>query len=343
VGEKIITRILDLLDARDARALSQTSSELKAISDWYESTMLQPSVHLRPQPSSLNVTGITTSLPAPPSPYYGLSQPPSPQWPIFSLFGDPTRGSSTSSSAGSIYNQLPSTPIPGLGPIMHLMASLSVQPTTTTNNMLPPSTPSFSRSTSSPASNAADYDTLASTDTEMSEIGDSEQDGFEVTPDIKAKVNKPRNRAATPTLHGMPNELTLQIFGYLDEIDSVCLGLTSRNAYLIYREIHGTKMPLNTRRIGPNTLESAWEVVGKQSCKQCGPYRCELYQHIKTWMPEELEYCTMKQNFGRKANPSAKETCVRGKPSKPKRCGRHPERTTSMHQDDNSFAMTASL
>jgi hypothetical protein len=54
-------------------------------------------------------------------------------------------------------------------------------------------------------------------------------------------------------------------------------------------------------------------------------------------MPKELEYCAFKQNFGIPAGNNAHASCYRGKPSKPKRCGRHPLRTTSVHQDDATF------
>ena len=135
-------------------------------------------------------------------------------------------------------------------------------------------------------------------------------------------------------LEKLPTELHLEIFQYLDKIDSCCLGLASPKTYPTYLAIHGTKMALNTRRIGPNPLESAWEVGGKQICKQCGCHRCELHQHIRSWMPRDLEYCAFKQNFGLAACGPANATCYRGKPSKPKRCGRHPLRTTSIHQDD---------
>lgn len=159
---------------------------------------------------------------------------------------------------------------------------------------------------------------------------------FKMTPDMLQLLSLLPQSSNSATLSTLPAELQLGIFSYLDKIDSVCLGLTSRKAYGIYRAIYSCKMPLNTRRIGPNSLESAWEVVGKQECKHCGMFRCELWQHIKTWMPEELEYCTMKQNFGSRAREGAAESCFRGKPSKPRRCGRHPVRTTTIHQDDNA-------
>ncbi len=193
---------------------------------------------------------------------------------------------------------------------------------------------------SSTSSNNADYDSLASTDTDMPSSPEEDEWEFEVTPEIIRRLSLLPTREAAPSLPLLPTELKLEIFSYLDLIDSTCLGLTSRNLYVVHRAIHGTKIPLNTRRIGPNKLESAWEVVGKQECKQCGIYRCELHQHIKTWMPMELEYCSMKGNFGLPAKENAfHKTCYRGKPSKPKRCGRHPLRTTSVHQDDASFSL----
>jgi hypothetical protein len=195
---------------------------------------------------------------------------------------------------------------------------------------------SFS-STSSSSSHHADYDSLASTDTDMTSSPEEEEWEFQLTPDLMRRLSLIPIRNHGNTLSTLPTELLLEIFSYLDKIDSCCLGLAAPNLYVVYRAIHGTKMPLNTRRVGPNSLEAAWEVVGKRECKQCGIYRCELHQHIKSWMPKELEYCAFKQNFGVPASNNAHATCYRGKPSKPKRCGRHPLRTTSVHQDDSAF------
>jgi hypothetical protein len=189
-----------------------------------------------------------------------------------------------------------------------------------------------SRSTSS-----EDYDSPVSTDTEMTLSPEEEEWKFQITPEIMRRLALLPQRNHGPTLPSLPTELQLEIFSYLDKIDSCCLGLTSRSSYVIYRAIHGTKMPLNTRRIGPNKLEAAWEVVGKHECAHCGMYRCELHAHIKSWMPKQLEYCAMKVNFGLPAPNNAHANCYRGKPSKPKRCGRHPLRTTSIHQDDPHF------
>lgn len=188
------------------------------------------------------------------------------------------------------------------------------------------------------SANSSDNDTPASADTGMTTPEEGAWE-LKITPDIVRRLSQLPQLNLGPTLESLPNELLLEIFSHLDKIDSTCLGLASPNIYPIYTAIHGTKMPLSTRRIGPNSLESCWEVVGKQQCRQCGIFRCELHQHIKTWMPQGLEYCAFKQNFGLAADKHANATCYRGKPSKPKRCGRHPLRTTSVHQDDN-LAMT---
>jgi hypothetical protein len=126
---------------------------------------------------------------------------------------------------------------------------------------------------------------------------------------------------ADASLQGLPNELQTMIFGNLDKIDAVCLGLSNVRTYEVYKAIHGKKMPLNTRRSGPNipNMERVWEVVGKNTCPHCGNYRCQLYEHVKSWMPETLEYCQFSQKFGSRAKEGAKETCYRGKPSKPNR------------------------
>jgi len=195
-------------------------------------------------------------------------------------------------------------------------------------------------SASSSRSSHSDFDSLASTDTDMtSSPGEDEDWEFEVTPDMIRRLSALPRRNLGATLPTLPTELQLEIFSYLDQIDSCCLGLASPNLYVVYRAIHGTKMPLNTRRIGPNKLESAWELVGKQECKQCGIYRCELHTHIQSWMPKELEYCALKNNFGLRAPDGSKPSCIRAKPTKPHRCGRHPLRTTSVHQDDSHFSL----
>ncbi|TVY33500.1 hypothetical protein LOCC1_G006652 [Lachnellula occidentalis] len=194
----------------------------------------------------------------------------------------------------------------------------------------------FASESYSSHSSDSDNDTLASTDTEISPSPEEEAWAFKQTPELMNRLTLLPQYKDSASLPNLPIELQLEVFGYLDKIDACCLGLTSTRSYGIFRAIHGTKMPLNQRRSGPNPFEAAWEVVGKRECKQCGIYRCELHQHIKSWMPKELEYCSLKQNFGLPADTEGKPSCFRGKPSKPHRCGRHPSRTTSMHQDDNA-------
>ncbi|TVY68882.1 hypothetical protein LSUE1_G005535 [Lachnellula suecica] len=185
---------------------------------------------------------------------------------------------------------------------------------------------------------SSDNDTLASSNTEMSQSPEEKDWVFEQTPELMRRLSLLPSHTVSTSLPALPTELQLQIFGYLDKIDACCFGLSSPRTYGIFRAIHGTKMPLNTRRTGPNLFERVWEVVGAKPCVHCGIYRCELHNHIKSWMPKELEYCNMKQNFGVPAPNGAKATCFRGKPSKPHRCGRHPLRTTSMHQDDTTMS-----
>ncbi|KAI9643089.1 hypothetical protein NHQ30_008824 [Ciborinia camelliae] len=147
------------------------------------------------------------------------------------------------------------------------------------------------------------------------------------------------------TLSTLPNELKLEIFSHLDPIDATCLGLTTRHTYLIYRAIHGTALPLTTRRAGPNDAEYAFTKSDAKMCRYCGTGRCELWMHVKEFMekgPREREYCGMKGNFGGKGTQRERvgrhpfSGCWRGKPSKPRRCGRHPERTTTLRLEDGA-------
>lgn len=163
---------------------------------------------------------------------------------------------------------------------------------------------------------------------------------LQVTAEVVATVvqNNPQPDTSA-SLSGLPTELTVMVYKNLDVIDAVCLGLTSSRHYGIYRDLFGTGVKLNTRRIGQaGTVERSWEVVGKDLCGHCGSYRCQLYRHINDWMGSNFEYCLLKENFGACAKEGARESCYRNKPSKPRRCGRHPVRTTTMHQDDSNFS-----
>jgi hypothetical protein len=170
---------------------------------------------------------------------------------------------------------------------------------------------------SSPGPSDASHDSSSDSDTDMSSPEPDWE--FTMTPDVQARLKALPDFKSHASLPGLPTELQLQIFGSLDQIDAACLGLTNSRSYSIYRALHGIKMPLNTRRSGPNPLEHAWELIGKTTCVHCGVYRCQLFEHIKSWMPENLEYCQMTLKFGSRANAGARDHCYRGKPSKPNR------------------------
>ncbi|KAK1750829.1 hypothetical protein QBC47DRAFT_87630 [Echria macrotheca] len=147
------------------------------------------------------------------------------------------------------------------------------------------------------------------------------------------------------TLLDLPAELHFAILDFLDPIDSTCLGLTNKHFYSIHRRMRG-KVPLSTRREGPNELEWAWHLAGnvvrppstedkdknalaklrvrgQGYCRKCGVTRCELQKHIQTWMGDGAEYCSIKQKFGQAAPAGAKPYCYMSKPGDPERCGRH--------------------
>jgi hypothetical protein len=152
------------------------------------------------------------------------------------------------------------------------------------------------------------------------------------------------------SLAEVPGEIHMAIFDWLDPIDSACLGLTNKHFYAVHRRMHGT-VPLSARRSGPNDMERAWylasrpmnalspgmsgiperdlamlRVKGKGLCRKCGVYRCELNKHLKEWMPEGAEYCSIREKFGPPAPEGAKEYCFLVKPNRPDRCGRHRDR-----------------
>lgn len=152
-------------------------------------------------------------------------------------------------------------------------------------------------------------------------------------------------------LSDLPTELHFAIFDNLDPIDSVCIGLTSRHFYTLHRHVYREtpKMPLNTRRQGPNNVEWAWRLAnqianlsvhpehvekaithlesyairGAIYCRKCGAHKCELYRHIKEWMGNGWEYCAITGKFTRPAPAGARDACYRRKPTDPHACGRH--------------------
>lgn len=155
------------------------------------------------------------------------------------------------------------------------------------------------------------------------------------------------------TLLDLPSELHYTIFDHLDPIDSVCFGLTNSNFYEIHRRLHGT-VPLSSRYSGPNDMEWAWRgagplvhrhernaetenpvkhmrVKGQVYCRKCGISRCELHSHLKHWMGDGYEYCSVKEVYGKPAGEDAKPYCYIKSPKNPHRCGRHGGKKEPSH------------
>ena len=164
----------------------------------------------------------------------------------------------------------------------------------------------------------------------------------------------PEQRPGNLTLRELPGEIHYAIFDWLDPIDSTCLGLTNRHFYDIHRRMHGS-VPLSVRRNGPNELEWAWHLAGtvlsppatptgpapnslnpsdkqalaalrvrgKGLCRKCGIARCELHKHLKDWVPENYEYCSIRDKFVPRPSDEAKKYCYMSSPKDPHRCGRH--------------------
>lgn len=168
------------------------------------------------------------------------------------------------------------------------------------------------------------------------------------------------------TLTTLPSEIHYAIFDFLDPIDSTCLGLTNSHFYSIHRRMHGS-VPLSVRRDGPNDMEwawhlagypslgsggssnaaaattntlgasdktnlAAWRVRGKGLCRKCGVSRCELHKHIKEWVPDSHEYCSVRDRFVPKPGEGARDHCYMSNPRNSTRCGRH--RVKKQEQSD---------
>lgn len=151
------------------------------------------------------------------------------------------------------------------------------------------------------------------------------------------------------TLSTLPPELHFAIFDFLDPIDATCFGLSNKHFYDIYKRMH-TSVTLSVQRDGPNELEWAWHraaypsppasisttntlgngndlaalrVRGKGLCRKCGVNRCELHKHIAEWMPDNYEYCSVRDMFVSKPGEEAKAHCYMSNPRNSTRCGRH--------------------
>ena len=149
------------------------------------------------------------------------------------------------------------------------------------------------------------------------------------------------------TILDLPSELHYYIFDFLDPIDSVCFGVTNSNFYEIHRRLHGT-VALSSRYSGPNDREWAWRgagplvhrgdrqarenaleqmrLKGQVYCRKCGISRCELHRHLKDWIGENIEYCSIKDIYGKPAAEDAKPYCYLKSPKHPNRCGRHGDK-----------------
>lgn len=141
------------------------------------------------------------------------------------------------------------------------------------------------------------------------------------------------------TLDELPPELHFIVFGFLDPIDSTCLGLTARCFYAVHRALHGS-VSLATQREGPNDMEWVWRQAfikdkqnsslamltprGQVYCRKCRTARCTLHNHIREWFPADaVEYCDVSHKFGRPVPDSPRPVCFRSSPRHPHRCGRH--------------------
>lgn len=144
------------------------------------------------------------------------------------------------------------------------------------------------------------------------------RDGTELDSYFQSKDVVAAKALPQPTgLATIPTELHYMIFSHLDPIDSTCLALSNSHMYSIHTSLHG-KVPLNTRRKAASPLER-W----KGNCRQCGNHKCQLYRHLKDWMPREYEYCAVQQVYLQEAEEGAERSCYRSNPSKPGFCGRH--------------------
>lgn len=75
-----------------------------------------------------------------------------------------------------------------------------------------------------------------------------------------------------PSLDTLPTEIHVQIFSNLDPASSACLGLTSKNFYSLFRDLHG---------VGQVSLLSRTSFcgIGKQLC---------LFELLKEWLGDRV-------------------------------------------------------
>lgn len=73
---------------------------------------------------------------------------------------------------------------------------------------------------------------------------------------------------------------------------------------------------------------AALRVRGKGLCRKCGVSRCELHKHIKEWVPDNYEYCSVRDRFVPKPGEGARDKCYMSNPRNATRCGRHRVKKT---------------
>lgn len=90
---------------------------------------------------------------------------------------------------------------------------------------------------------------------------------------------------------GVPPEIHLKIFTFLNPIDAVCLSLVNNYMYTISPRIAPQSHPLS---IGDPS--SAFPVEQIEGCKHCVPVRfyphhCELHYHLRGFIPKKFNFC----------------------------------------------------
>ncbi|KAH8818178.1 hypothetical protein F5882DRAFT_512489 [Hyaloscypha sp. PMI_1271] len=90
---------------------------------------------------------------------------------------------------------------------------------------------------------------------------------------------------------GVPPEIHLKIFTFLNPIDAVCLSLVNNYMYTISPRISPQSHPLS---IGEPS--SAFPVEQIEGCKHCVPVRfyphhCELHYHLRGFIPKKFNFC----------------------------------------------------
>ncbi|PQE27895.1 hypothetical protein CJF30_00009063 [Rutstroemia sp. NJR-2017a BBW] len=92
-----------------------------------------------------------------------------------------------------------------------------------------------------------------------------------------------------------PPEIVLQIYRYLDPIDTVCFSLI--NKYI--RNIHTSHL-YHPSHLHPSlslgSPSSPHPIPRQSGCRHCVPVlhfpaHCQLHYHLRSFMPEELNFC----------------------------------------------------